>query len=114
MDDVEVSELPFLKTIFQRMYFKDGVGLRNEIDRMIAVKPISERSWRRLAEVAAELDSFSVTQVLLECGLPPAYCSGAMCIAARNNYVDTVTLLAHAGAPVNGAFTLFHNCAATG
>jgi hypothetical protein len=102
MDEIEVAELPFLKGIFQSMYFRDVPKLKKALEAMVAARPISERSWRRFVEVAAELDCAPVTKALLEHGLPVVFCNNAVAIAARNNHTETLTVLVHAGAPVNG------------
>lgn len=103
MDEIEVQELPFLRAIFVAMYKRNSPGVAAAIEDMKAQRPVSDRSWRRLVEIAAELNDADIARALIACGLPLGSTYPAICIAARNNHCAVLRELVDAGAPVNGA-----------
>lgn len=85
------------------MYRRDVVGVQASLEAMTAqTGTVSERSWRRLAEVVADLNDARIIRTLIAGGLPVECTYSALCIAARNNHVDVLRALLEAGAPVNG------------
>ena len=102
MDEVELAELPFLRDVFLAMYRRDSAGFQEALGRMIAQLTVSERSWRRVVEVAAELNDASIGRILISSGLPLECTYSAVGIAARNNNLDILRVLLQAGAPVIG------------
>ena len=90
-------------------YFAPAAAAQTAIDSMTSQRSVSERSWRRLVEVVAELNDAGIARVLVACGLPLECTYAAIGIAARNNHLDTLRVLIQAGAPVNGEWRRAYN-----
>jgi hypothetical protein len=90
------------------MFFRDADGLKDEIEFMKGAFPISDKNWRRLVEIAAELDSAPLIRVLVSCGIPLKVGATALSIAARNNYTAALAALLEAKAPIDGNYIIIY------